>query len=147
MHGQYAFILSFIVSIFQIFSFIIWTYLSYYIYPLTLLRVNIVIFGILIFPYLLNIITTPLSLLILQVILISFSLNYSPAIPILFKHIPVFKCFTYASLLYALSRTFMSILTSFGLVYFTKYLGNWGISVITVPIILSSMWGAHIFTS
>ncbi|MCZ6901781.1 MAG: MFS transporter [Rickettsia endosymbiont of Ixodes persulcatus] len=71
---------NFIVSIFQIFSFIIWTYLSYYIYPLTLLRVKIVIFGILIliFPYSLNIITTPLSLLILQVILISFSLNYSP---------------------------------------------------------------------
>lgn len=139
---------NFIVSIFQIFSFIIWTYLSYRIYPLILLRIKIIIFGvlILIFPYLLNIISTPSSLLILQVTLISFSLNYSPAIPILFKHIPIFKHFTYASLLYALSRTFMSILTSFGLVYFTEYFGNWGISIITVPIILSLMWGiSHFF--
>lgn len=138
---------NFIVSIFQILSFIIWTYLSYYIYPLILLRIKIIIFGILIliFPYLLNIITTPSSLLILQVILISFSLNYSPAIPILFKHIPVFKRFTYASFLYALSRTFMSVLTSFGLVYFTEYFGNWGISIITVPIIISSMWGISHF--
>ncbi|WP_218460295.1 MFS type sugar transporter [Rickettsia sp. TH2014] len=110
---------NFIVSIFQIFSFIIWTYLSYYIYPLTLLRVNIVIFDILIliFPYLLNIITAPLSLLILQVILISFSLNYSPAVPIYIKHFPIFKHFTYPSWLFALSRALMHIITSFGLVF------------------------------
>ncbi|KJW03538.1 permeases of the major facilitator superfamily [Rickettsia endosymbiont of Ixodes pacificus] len=47
---------NFLVSIVHVASYIIITYLSYYIYPLIILRVKAIIFGIfiLLFPYLLN---------------------------------------------------------------------------------------------
>jgi len=136
-----------IVSIGQVLSFIIWTYLSYYIYPLLLLRIKLVIFSIiaLLFPYFLNNLTSAHDLLILQMIMIMFSLSYSSAMPIFYKHFPVFKRFTYASVLYALSRMIIYLITSFGLIYFANYYGNFGILVIIIPVILGFAFGLNHF--
>ncbi|WP_341763564.1 MFS transporter [Candidatus Tisiphia endosymbiont of Beris chalybata] len=138
---------NFIVSIFQVLGFIMWTYLSCYIYPLTLLRIKAVIFSIIIvtFPYLLNNIHSPSDLLMLQVAIIIFSLSYSSAMPIFYKHFPIFKRFTYASFTYALSRTVIYIITSFGLVYLTKYFGNAGILIIVIPIVIGFTLGVFHF--
>jgi len=138
-----------IVSIFQVLGAIIWTYLSYYVYPLTLIKFKTVIFTItiLIFPYLLNNIHLPFDLLIVQIILITFSLSCSSGMAIFYKHFPIFKRFTYASFMYALSRAFISVITSFGLVYLMKYFGNWGILIITIPVVTGFMWGIFHFQS
>lgn len=138
---------NFIISIVQVLSFIIWTYLSCYIYPLILLKVKLIIFSIivLIFPYLLNNLNSPSDLLILQLVTIMFSLSYSSAMPIFYKHFPVFKRFTYGSFLYALSRAFIYVITSFGLVYLTNYFGNYGILIVIVPTILGFAFGLNHF--
>ena len=44
------------------------------------------------------------------------------------------KRFTYTSLLSALAKLMTYVITSFGLVYATKYFGYYGIFVILVPV-------------
>jgi MHS family proline/betaine transporter-like MFS transporter len=136
-----------IISIAQVASFIISTYLSCYIYPLILLKIKLSIFCVIcvIFPYLLNHLNSGSDLLVLQLIMVLFSLSYSSAMPIFYKHFPVFKRFTYASILYALSRAFIYVITSFGLVYLTNYFGNYGILVIIIPTILGFAFGINHF--
>ena len=82
----------------------------------------------------LNNLNSPLELLCIQSIITVFGLGDVPAVPIFFKHFPVFKRFTYTSFLYALSRALMYVVTSFSFVYLIKYFGNWGILVISIPI-------------
>ena len=65
--------------------------------------------------------------------------------PIFYKHIPVFKRFTYASMLYAISRAFIYLVTSFGLVYITHYLGNWGILVIILSVVAGFIYAIFYF--
>lgn len=77
----------------------------------------------------------------IQIAIIIFSLSYSSAMPIFYKHFPIFKRFTYASFTYALSRTVIYLITSFGLVYLTKYFGNSGILIIVIPIIVGFVFG------
>ncbi len=134
---------NFIVSIFQVLGFALWTYLSCYVYPLTLLKYKVVIFTLiaLILPYSLSTITTSSGVLIMQILLVMFSLTYSSAMPIFYKHFPVFKRFTYASFIYALSRAFIYAITSFGLIYLTKYFGHLGIIVVTIPVVIGFIWG------
>ncbi len=136
-----------IISIVQVLSFMVWTYLSCYIYPLILLKFKLAIFSIIMvfFPYLLDNLTSPFDLLILQVIMTMFSLSYSSAMPIFYKHFPVFKRFTYASVLYALSRAIIYLITSFGLVYLTNYWGNFGILIIILPVIMGFAFGLNHF--
>ncbi len=134
---------NFIVSIFQVLGFVIWTYLSCYVYPLTLLKIKAVIFAVIImaFPYLVSNIESSFDLLMIQIAIIIFSLSYSSAMPIFYKHFPIFKRFTYASFTYALSRTFIYLITSFGLVYLTEYFGNLGILIIVIPIVIGFTFG------
>ncbi len=136
-----------IISIAQVFSFIIWAYLSCYIYPLILLKIKLAIFSltVLAFPYILGNLNSSSQLLLLQLMMIMFSLSFSSAVPIFYKHFPVFKRFTYASFLYALSRAFVYIITSFGLIYLTKYFGNYGILVVMIPTIIGFLYGVYHF--
>jgi MHS family proline/betaine transporter-like MFS transporter len=139
---------NFYISISRVFSLIIIAYLSYYIYPLILIKIRMIVFSIIIlaFPYLLNnFITSPLELLILQLILSTFSLSFCSGHPILYKHFPVFKRFTYASFLYALSRISVYVITSFGFIYLTHYFGNYGILVVMIPITIGFAYGFNHF--
>ena len=120
---------NFILSIVQLASIILLTYLSYYIYPMKIVKFKLIIFSLLtlICPILLNITSNAYELLIFQsvfMVLISCSV---PAVPIFFRHFPVFKRFTYTGVSYALSRAVIYVITSFGFVYTTKYFGHWGI--------------------
>lgn len=65
---------NFIVSIIGLICYFVVVYLSYIIYPLIILRVKLIIFSIamLISPYLLNNITSPFVLLLIQLIPIIF---------------------------------------------------------------------------
>ena len=80
-----------------------------------------------------------------QVLLSLFALGTIPAIPIFFKHFPTHKRFTYSSVIYALSRAFMYVFTSFGLVYLTELLGFYGLWIIALPVAAGFIWGVSHF--
>jgi MFS family permease len=112
------------------------TYLSCKIYPLKIVKIKTIIFsiGILLCPYLLSKINTPLQLFLIQVFVCLFYIGAAPADAILFGYFPVFKRFTYSSFIHALSRTLTYIITSFGLAYLTDQFNYWGLLIIFVPV-------------
>ncbi|WP_341761849.1 MFS transporter [Candidatus Tisiphia endosymbiont of Thecophora atra] len=133
---------NFIISIILICWIAVIVYLSYYFHPLKILKATITVFTVfaLVCPYLLNHISTPFELLLLQSFAI-LGIGELPAAPILYKHFPVFKRFSYASLTFALSRAVMYVITSFGVVYLTEYFGHWGLLIIMIPVILGYVFG------
>lgn len=138
---------NFLLTIVRFFASCSLAYLSYKIYPLRILRWLSCIFipFILICPYLLDNLKTSQELFLIQAFIMLFFVSPVPATPILFKHFPVFKRFTSISLLWAISRAMISIISSFGLVYLTKYFGNNGLLVVIVPIILGYVFGLFHF--
>ena len=138
---------NFKVSILQLVGSIFLTCLSYKIYPLIILRIKLIVFFSvsLICPYLLNNIKSPLEIFFIQSVIMFFSIDNMPALPILFAHLPVFKRFTYASFTYALSRIVMYLVTSFGLIYLTKLFGNGGLLLIMLPVSLAYFLGLRHF--
>lgn len=82
---------------------------------------------------------------LLQILSIIFCLGTAPAIPIFFKHFPILKRFTYSSLIYSLSRAIMYVITSIGVLYLIKLFGSFGILIITLPIVVSFLWGISYF--
>lgn len=130
---------NFIISIVEIIGvLLLMVILSYYLHPLLILKIKLILFAIFILlcPFLLNIISTPFELLLIQAFIMFFVLEDTPAKPIFFDYFPVFKCFTYSAFLYALSRAIMYIITSFGLVFLTKHFGNFGLLIIAIPVVL-----------
>jgi MHS family proline/betaine transporter-like MFS transporter len=127
-----------IVSIGDLIVSLVLAYLSYKVYPLMILKVKLVMFSclVLVCPYLLYNISAPFELLLLQLMIVTFVPTDFPAASIWYVHFPVFKRFTTVSLMYALARALMAVVTSFGIVYLVESLGNWGILVMMVPLIL-----------
>lgn len=135
------------VSLIQLFSWLILSYLSYIIYPLKILRIRFTIFLIfmLLCPYLLDNVKSPLEVLMIQAFIAVFGFMGIPAMPIFYKRFPVFKRFTYTTFAYALSRALVYVVTSFGLVYCEKLFGNWGILVILVPTAILFIYALNYF--
>jgi MFS family permease len=138
---------NFIVSMIQLFSWLIVAYLSYIIYPLKILKVRLILFLIFIAfcPYLLNNITSSYQIMMIQAFIAVFGFMGTPAIPIFYKHFPVFKRFTYATFSYALSRAFIYVVTSFGLVYFSTFFGNYVVLVVMIPTAIAFIYAVHHF--
>jgi len=138
-----------IISIIQLVGLIIVSLLSHRIYPLKILKTKLIIFsiGILLCPYLLNNMTTssPIYVFIVQSFMVLFAVDTVPAVSIFFKHFPVFKRFTYSSLIYAVSRAMMYIITSFGIIYLTKYFGHYGLLVVIIPLNVGCALGINHF--
>jgi hypothetical protein len=132
-----------ILSIIDFFALSFWAILSYKIYPLRILKAKLIIFSVffLFCIYLLNHITAPIHLFLIQSFIVLFALDTMPAVPIFYKYFPVLKCFTYTSFIYPLSRAVMFAITSFGLIYLVKYLGNWGLLVIMIPVAIGYTFG------
>lgn len=137
---------NFLISIFAMLSITTTAFLSYKVRPLLILKLKAMILFpfILLTPYLLS-----SSLLygvsLVQFMFIVFGLAINPAYPIVFKYLPVLKRFTNASLIYAVSRALTYIITTFGCVYLTEWLGYWGLLVIMVPISIGFYSGVYHF--
>lgn len=138
---------NFIVSIINLLGYVALTYLSYKIHPLKILKTKAILFGIfiLVSPYLFLSLQTPLGILCMQAFVMLFVLSCTSAMPIFLKHFPVFRRFTQASLIHALSRAIMSITTSFGLVYLVEIFGHWGVLMIMLPVTLGFLFGIQHF--
>jgi MHS family proline/betaine transporter-like MFS transporter len=138
---------NFIVSMVQIVTYLLFVFLSYKIYPLKILKVKLLIsFAIIMsYPYWLNNLQNEFHVLLLQSCIIFFAADASPATSVFYKYFPVLKRFTYISFTYALSRAVIYVITSFGLVYLTEYLGSWGTLIITIPVFSGYIFGLRHF--
>ena len=134
---------NFMLSIIQLIGTWIIAYLSYKVYPISLLKIKLVLFlGILLLaPYLLTTAQSPLQVLFLQASTMLFACDMVPAVPITYARLPVFKRFTASSLSYALSRIVMYLVTSFGLVYLTEYFGHVGFLILALPVTIGYALG------
>lgn len=138
---------NFFVSIVEMLGILSLVYLCYYVYPLMILKIRMVIFWVLILicPYLLSHARTAFDIFLFQVFILLFIPSLAPARSILFTYFPVLQRFTYVSSLFAISHTIMYIITSFGLIYLTKYLGNYGLQIIIIPVMIGYSFGIFHF--
>jgi MFS family permease len=138
---------NFIVSMIQFLGMIILSFISYRIYPPKIIKVKLLFFIIIAFisPFLITNTHNPYIIMFIQCGFLLFACDYVPAMPITYKHISVLRRFTYTSVSYALSRSLMSLITSFGLVYLFKYWGYFGLIIIITPIIIGYIIGIHYF--
>ena len=138
---------NFIISCIELFVTICLTYLCYKVNPLKILKLQLTIFStfILLCPFILNNISTGYGIFFIQCFVVIFSPSEFPATPIFYKSFPVLRRFTSASFIYATSRAIMYLISSFGLLYLTKHLGNWGILIIMVPIAIGYGYGLFHF--
>lgn len=120
---------NFFLSFAPLFVTIAIYWISYYINPLKILKVQLVLSAILVvfLPFLLNNVSEPYHLITIQYLVIIFAIHGMPAFPIFYKYIPVLQRFRTAGVQYALGRACMFGVTSFGLIYLTEYFGNWGL--------------------
>lgn len=126
---------NFIVSIIQCISFLFFALISGKIAPLKILKFKIfTLFPfVLLCPYLLYNSSSYLHIFFIQSFVMLFSLTPAPAMPIFVNSFPIFKRFTLMSFLYATTRALMYVITSFGLVWLTKFFGHWGLWWIMIP--------------
>ncbi|WP_341789809.1 hypothetical protein [Rickettsia endosymbiont of Polydrusus tereticollis] len=140
---------NFYVSVAQLALMVLLVLLTFKFHPLKMLKVRAIIFLVAmpIGVYFLNNAATDFDIFKIQVLLIMTSITTSTATPIIFKSFPVFKRFTYTSVLYAFSTIFITIITSFGMVYLVNILGNYGILLIMMPVGMAFYWGVTHFES
>lgn len=138
---------NFLLSVIGCVSVILWAMLSSKYHPLKILnfRSTIFILFFLIFPVLLSNSTDPLLVFIWQAILIFFFLGDLPGTSVFISCFPVLKRFRAASIVFALTRAIMYIVTSFGLVYLTEWLGHYGLWVIILPLAIAYLWAVNYF--
>jgi MFS family permease len=138
-----------LLAVVQIFGWsILRTYLSTKVHPLKILSFVGIVLAISIpfMPWLLNNLTAPWQLFIIQTYIIIFQPNELPAAPIIFKSFPVFKRFSAASFLFSMAYAVIYAITSFGLVYLVNYFGYWGLLVVMVPVLIGYGYGIQHFT-
>jgi MHS family proline/betaine transporter-like MFS transporter len=138
-----------VLSAIQLFSWGILMYITYYIHPLRILKIRLVIFLIFLLfcPYLLDHATSANTILLVQSLFVVFGLMGIPAMPIFYKQLPVFKRFTYTTFAYAISRAFIYVVSSFGLEYVMRVFGNYGLLIIVIPTSCFFIYAINYFQS
>jgi MHS family proline/betaine transporter-like MFS transporter len=127
--------------------YVLLTFLSYKIYPLKIIKVQLFVYTsfILACPYLLSQASTPFEILLIQTFILALGVDVFPADPIFYKYFPIFKRFTYTGFAFALSRAIVYVITSVGLIYLTDYFGHYGLLFVMVPILLGFAFGLYYF--
>ena len=121
--------------------------MSYYINPLTILRIKGYLFTVLMIfiAALINTCTSANHIFVLQALILVLCLNDFPAQYIFIKQMPVHRRFTASGFIYASSRALTYIITSFGIVYLTEIFGHWGLLFITIPLCTSYLLSINYF--
>jgi hypothetical protein len=127
---------NFWVSIVDMLGLLFLAYISSRVYPIRILKAKFVLFFtcIVFFPIVMHRYPSESVVFVFQCLAALFVFDDIPASPIFYRHFPIMKRFTYTSLLSALAKLMTYVITSFGLVYATKYFGYYGIFVILVPV-------------
>ncbi len=138
---------NFWLAFLTIFINLAWPIMSYYIYPLKLLKVRgfmaLVLMALL--PFLLTASSSTTHIFLLQFLILTLHLGDVPANAIFIKRFPVYKRFTATTFLYALTRAMMYVIVSFGVVYLTEWFGYAGILLLTVPSCIGFLAGVYYF--
>lgn len=138
---------NFWVSIVDLFGLIMLAYLSYRIHPFKILKAKFFLFFsvILSFPFVLSQDTNPNTIFIFQCLAALFVFDHVPASPIFYKYFPIFRRFTYTSVLSAVAKLATYFITSFGLVYAGEYWGYWGLFFIFIPVGIGFYFSVNYF--
>jgi MHS family proline/betaine transporter-like MFS transporter len=96
-------------------------------------------------PFLLNHITAAWQLLLIQAFMITFTPTDAPATPIFFRSFPMYRRFSYTSILFALAGALMYAITSYGMSYLIAYFGYGGLLFLLVPVLIGYSYGLHYF--
>jgi MFS transporter, MHS family, proline/betaine transporter len=121
--------------------------LSKYFNPLSLVKIRAIGFLILL-PFLSVLLPSTTNFYLfywLQILSVICYVGTVPAVPIFFLHFPIFKRFTYSSLMFSLSRAIMYAATSIGLVFVVDAFKKTGILLVALPILLCYLWGVRHF--
>lgn len=136
---------SFIISIFGMLSLTTAAFASYRFHPLNILKCKFLVFFPFMFLVPMLLTRSSYAVFTVQFMTLIFSLTITPAYPILYKYIPTLKRFTYASVIYALSRAITYIITSFGVIYVTNIFGHYGLWIMMLPIAVWYYWSISYF--
>ncbi len=145
--GQYIIAQNFFVSIVEFAAIVTVALLSIKIHPLKIVRFrgSVLFLFFLIVPFLMYSAQSATSIFLIQLVSVCFTLTLVPAVPCVLRRLPIFRRFTYASVIYAVSRAFMHVIASFGLVFLTDSIGHWGLYFIMMPVTAGFLWGVIFF--
>lgn len=138
---------NFVLSFVDLGRIIFLMFISYYINPLKILKVQLVISVVLVLslPFLLNNVSEPYHLTIIQYSMALFSVHGFPGFPIFYKYIHILQRSWYAGLTYACGRAIMFAITSFGLIILIEQFGNIGLLILFVPILVGYTFSLFYF--
>ncbi len=127
---------NFYVSIIDLLGLMLLAYLSTRIHPFKILKGKLILFFLSVtsFPVAIALYPQANTVLIYQCLAALFVFDQIPATPIFYKYFPILKRFTYTSVISTFASMLTYLVTSFGFVITTKYLGYAGIFVILIPI-------------
>ncbi len=137
-----------IVSIVQFSSFLALALLSYKIHPLRILKAKMVFFApfAVLLPYFLSSeAMNPTYLLMIQCFCALCGPTMNPAPSVFLIHLPVFRRFTYTSIIFALSHGIMYAFIPFALVYLTQFFNHWGLWFIMIPTVMAFLYSIRHF--
>jgi MFS family permease len=136
-----------VISLISLTIMIFIAFLSYRISPIKIIKFRAL--GFFIFTifssYLLDNASSSFDIMLVQIYVMLFFLAGFPAIPVFYRNFPVFHRFTYGAMAYALSRSIMSAVASFGLVYLVSELGNVGSLFLLLPVLTGFWFGVRYF--
>lgn len=135
------------IGITLLFNHIVITCLSYKFHPLKMLKFRIFIFSALVifYPYIVSTASSASHILALQILITFVPIDLVTATPIILKHIPTLKRFTYSAFLYSISKAVITVVTSFGFIYLIEKYGKLGPLFLIVPIVISCITGVLYF--
>jgi MFS family permease len=128
-------------------SGMLWVVLSLYIHPLRILKVRglVALVLMLCLPFLLQITTSATQIFIWQFLILTMHTGSIPADAVFIKQFPVYKRFTATTFLYAMTRAVMYVITSFGVVYLSRWFGHKGLLFLNIPSCLGFLLGVRYF--
>jgi MFS transporter, MHS family, proline/betaine transporter len=135
------------LSLFFLIPIAIVTYLSYRVHPLKILkfRGSCTLLLMIVLPFLIDNLGSPFQVFLLQALIFLLTLDSVPAEAVFIYHLPIYKRFTLASFLFAMSRALVYVITSFGMVYLGGRLGPYGLWLITLPMTCAYLYGVRYF--
>ena len=118
-----------------------------YFSPISILKVRLAIFSVFMvyLAYIMNSVNSEFQITIIQVFIMFFVIDTTPAKSIIITHFPILSRFTFTGLAYSLSRMVMYVITSFGLIYLDKYLGSMSIVYVMAVVLIAYAWALFHF--
>ncbi|MCE3230615.1 MAG: transporter [Alphaproteobacteria bacterium] len=121
--------------------------LSFRVHPLKINKTRGILglFLMLSLPFLIINLTSAAQLFVIQALIVMMALDTIPSFAVFMSHFPLYRRFTFASVLWSLSRALMFVITSFGLIYLGSYFGHFGLWIIGLPTAFGFLYGINHF--